>query len=93
MSTVERLPEQPVPVAVLLDAQKWQAATCADCDAPDVPTMVVSHVEANSGAGFEIRYCRPCVEQVLAEARVVRNRGRDVRLPPALASAFEGAVW
>lgn len=71
-----------------LDAQRWIVGTCARCDNPRVPTMAVGHIEGNSGPGYEIRFCRPCVLLVLKGARAERTRGFRPRLPPALEEAL-----
>jgi hypothetical protein len=73
--------------ATWLDAQLWIVAACARCNHPRVPTMTVGHIEGNSGPGYEIRFCRACVELLLAAARAGQADGRRPRLPAALAEA------
>lgn len=75
-----------------LDAQRWVVGTCARCDHPRVKTMAVGHIEGNSGPGYEIRFCRACVEVVLKGARAEQARGFRPRLPPALSDAMMSSL-
>lgn len=70
-----------------LDAQRWIVGTCARCNHPGQNTMSVGHIEGNSGPGYEIRFCRACIELLLDQARAEHARGSRPRLPGALADA------
>jgi hypothetical protein len=74
--------------AAWLDAQSWIVAACARCNHQRVETMAVGHIEGNSGPGYEIRFCRACVELLLAAARAAQALGNRPPLPAALTEAI-----
>jgi hypothetical protein len=45
--------------------------------------VVVGGIEAGSGGGRDIRFCRPCVAAVLADARALAGNGDHVPALPA----------
>lgn len=80
---MSRLVEHPDDTA-FLDAQLWTSGWlrnyCDRCDEHH-PTVPVGHIEAASGPGYELRFCRTCVALHLARARAAAVRDGFDYLP------------
>jgi hypothetical protein len=65
-----------------LDSLQWESGWmrryCDRCG-QQASTIPVGHVEAASGPGYELRYCRACVAPFLQRARAAAKRPRSFR--------------
>ena len=46
-------------------------------------TVIVGGIEAGTGPGWDIRFCRPCLAVILADARRLAGNGDHVPALPA----------
>jgi hypothetical protein len=46
-------------------------------------TVIVGGIEAGTGPGWDIRFCRPCLAVVLADARRLAGNGDHIPALPA----------
>lgn len=75
---------EPADIAAYLDTLPWWVvAGCSRCHARDLDVTVAGHIEAASGPGYELLFCRACMARLLGWERA-RARAAGEPFQPEL---------
>ncbi|MEZ0091126.1 hypothetical protein [Streptacidiphilus sp. EB129] len=71
--TIDLYPDDEAFLNALQWESGWMRRYCDRCE-QQAATIPVGHVEAASGPGYELRYCRACAAPFLQRARAASKR-------------------